>query len=249
MCIFSSLFSFFFFKQKTEYEMRISDWSSDVCSSDLIIRRILLTIPTLFGIMVLTFVIVQFAPGGPIEQVIAQIQGTAQDATARFSGGGGGDFQDMVDPSRGDPTGITSKYRGAQGLDPAFIAELEREFGFDKPPVERFFLMMGNFLRFDFGESYFRDQRVVDLVIDKMPVSISIGLWTTLLTYLISIPLGIRKAVKDGSRFDVWTSTAIVVGYAIPGFLFAVPLIVVFAGGRYFSWFPLRGLEIGRAHV
>jgi microcin C transport system permease protein len=206
-----------------------------------IIRRLLLMIPTLFGIMVLTFIIVQFAPGGPIEQVIAQLQGTAQDATARFSGGGATDFQ-TFDPGRADTTGITSKYRGAQGLDPAFIAELEREFGFDKPPVERFFLMMGNFLRFDFGESYFRDRRVVDLVIEKLPVSISLGLWTTLLTYLVSIPLGIRKAVKDGSRFDVWTSTGIVIGYAIPGFLFAVLLIVLFAGGRYFSWFPLRGL-------
>lgn len=207
-----------------------------------IIRRLLLMIPTLFGIMVATFVIVQFAPGGPVEQVIAQLQGTAQEATARFSGGGG-DFQNQAfDATSLDATGVTSRYRGAQGLDPEFILELERQFGFDKPPVERFLLMMGNFLRFDFGESYFRGQDVIDLVIDKMPVSISLGLWTTLLVYLISIPLGISKAIKDGSRFDVWTSGAIVVGYAIPGFLFAVLLIVLFAGGRYFSWFPLRGL-------
>lgn len=207
-----------------------------------IIRRLLLMIPTLFGIMVATFVIVQFAPGGPVEQVLARLQGTAQEATARFSGGGG-DFQNQAfDPTSLDSTGVTSRYRGAQGLDPEFIQELERQFGFDKPPVERFFLMMGNFLRFDFGESYFRGQDVIDLVIDKMPVSISLGLWTTLIVYLISIPLGIRKAIRDGSRFDVWTSGAIVVGYAIPGFLFAVLLIVLFAGGRYFSWFPLRGL-------
>ncbi|MEO3435092.1 microcin C ABC transporter permease YejB [Inquilinus sp. CAU 1745] len=207
-----------------------------------IIRRLLLMIPTLFGIMVATFVIVQFAPGGPVEQVIARLQGTAQEATARFSGGGG-DFQNQAfDATSLDATGVTSRYRGAQGLDPEFILELERQFGFDKPPVERFLLMMGNFLRFDFGESYFRGQDVIDLVIDKMPVSISLGLWTTLIVYLISIPLGIRKAIRDGSRFDVWTSGTIVVGYAIPGFLFAVLLIVLFAGGRYFSWFPLRGL-------
>jgi microcin C transport system permease protein len=204
-----------------------------------IIRRLLLMIPTLFGIMVLTFVIVQFAPGGPIEQIIAQLQGSAVDPTARFSGGGG-DFEQGA--GQFDATGVTSRYRGARGLDPEFILELERQFGFDKPPVERFFMMMGDFIRFDFGESYFRDQKVVDLVIDKMPVSISLGLWTTLLTYLISIPLGIRKAVKDGSKFDVWTSGVIVVGYAIPSFLFAVLLIVLFAGGRYLDWFPLRGL-------
>ncbi|WP_119461198.1 microcin C ABC transporter permease YejB [Rhodospirillaceae bacterium SYSU D60014] len=204
-----------------------------------IIRRLLLMIPTLFGIMVLTFVIVQFAPGGPIEQIIAQLQGSAVDPTARFSGGGG-DFEQGA--GQLDQSGVTSRYRGARGLDPEFILELERQFGFDKPPVERFFMMMGDFIRFDFGESYFRDQKVVDLVIDKMPVSISLGLWTTLLTYLISIPLGIRKAVKDGSKFDVWTSGVIVVGYAIPSFLFAVLLIVLFAGGRYLDWFPLRGL-------
>jgi microcin C transport system permease protein len=205
-----------------------------------IIRRLVLMVPTLFGIMVLTFVIVQFAPGGPVEQLIAQIQGTATDATDRFSGGGSGDFEGS---SFGDAGGSSDvRYRGAQGLDPAFIAEIEQMFGFDRPAHERFFLMIGNFLRFDFGDSYFRDRRVVDLVIEKLPVSISLGLWTTLLTYLISIPLGIRKAIKDGSRFDVWTSGVVIVGYAIPNFLFAVLLIVLFAGGRYFDLFPLRGL-------
>ncbi len=201
----------------------------------------MLIIPTLIGIMVLNFVVIQFAPGGPVEQLIAEIQGTATDATSRFTGGGG-DFDRAADPSTLDAGGTESKYRGAQGLDPEFIAEIERMFGFDKPAHERFLLMMKNYATFEFGESYFRDRKVVDLIIDKMPVSISLGLWTTLLVYLISIPLGIRKAVTDGSRFDVWTSGAIIVGYAIPGFLFAVLLVVLFAGGRYFDWFPLRGL-------
>ncbi|MGP1395139.1 MAG: microcin C ABC transporter permease YejB [Inquilinaceae bacterium] len=206
-----------------------------------ILRRLLLIVPTLFGIMVLNFVVIQFAPGGPVEQMLARVQGTATEATARFSGSASGDFEQGTTTSTLDAD-ATSRYRGAQGLDPEFIAEIERMFGFDKPPLERFLLMMGNYVRFDFGESYFRDVPVVDLVIEKMPVSISLGLWTTLLVYLISIPLGIKKAIRDGSPFDVWTSGAIIVGYAIPGFLFAVLLIVVFAGGRYFSWFPLRGL-------
>ncbi len=206
-----------------------------------IVRRLLLIVPTLFGIMVLNFVIVQFAPGGPVEQLLAEIQGTAVDATARVSGGGG-ELQGAGEEFATGGGDVTSKYRGAQGLDPEFIREIEEMFGFDKPPHERFLLMMGNYLTFDFGESYFRDERVFDLVLDKMPVSISLGLWTTLLTYLISIPLGIRKAVKDGSRFDVWSSGVVVVGYAIPNFLFAVLLIVLFAGGRYLDWFPLRGL-------
>jgi len=208
-----------------------------------VVRRLLLIVPTLFGIMLLNFVIVQFAPGGPVEQMIARLQGLETEATARI-GGGGGDFEQGATPG-GDGGGggdAASKYRGAQGLDPAFIAEIEEMFGFDKPVHERFFLMIGNYLVFDFGESYFRDERVVDLVLDKIPVSLSLGLWTTLLVYLISIPLGIRKAVRDGSRFDVWSSGVVIVGYAIPNFLFAVLLIVVFAGGRYFDWFPLRGL-------
>ena len=206
-----------------------------------IIRRLALIIPTLFGIMLLNFAIIQFAPGGPVEQMIAQMQGEGVEATARFTGGGG-DIQGERQVGGERQSSATSKYRGAQGLDPEVIAEIERMFGFDKPVHERFFLMIGNYLTLDFGESYFRDQRVIDLVIDKLPVSISIGLWTTLLTYLISIPLGIRKAVRDGSRFDVWSSGVVVVGYAIPSFLFAIILIVLFSGGRYFDLFPLRGL-------
>ncbi len=209
-----------------------------------IIRRLLLIIPTLLGIMILNFVIVQFAPGGPVEQMIAEMQGNAVAATARFAGGSGSDVEG-AQSSLGAQSGagdVTSKYRGAQGLRPEIIAEIEKQFGFDKPAHERFLLMMANYIRLDFGESYFRDQRVIDLVIEKMPVSISLGLWTTLFVYLISIPLGIKKAVRDGSRFDVWSSGVVVVGYAIPSFLFAILLIVLFAGGRYFDWFPLRGL-------
>lgn len=207
-----------------------------------IIRRLLMMIPTIFGIMLISFIVVQFAPGGPIEQIIARIQGTDVSATARIGGGGGGDFASGGQQTfRGDSS-INSKYRGAQGLDPEFIKELEVQFGFDKPVHERFFIMIGNYLTFDFGESYFRDVRVTDLIVEKMPVSISLGLWSTLITYLISIPLGIRKAVNDGSAFDVWTSSVIVVAYAVPGFLLAVLLIVLFAGGTYFQWFPLSGL-------
>ena len=207
-----------------------------------IIRRLLLIIPTLFGIMVVNFIIVQAAPGGPVEQLIAQIQGIGVEATARFGSGAQSDVGDSQATRHVAEGGTGGKYRGAQGLDPEFIAELERQFGFDKPMPERFVLMMGNYLRFDFGESYFRDRKVVDLVIEKMPVSISIGLWTTLLVYLIAIPLGVAKAVRDGSNFDVWTSGVIIVGNAIPGFLFAILLIVLFAGGSYLDWFPLRGL-------
>jgi microcin C transport system permease protein len=203
-----------------------------------IIRRLLLIIPTLFGVMVLNFVIVNVAPGGPIEQIIAQLQGTAVGATARFTGAGS-----EVQPGQRRPgTETTSKYHGARGLDPDLIRSLEKQFGFDKPAHERFLLMMWNYLRFDFGDSFFRDRSVWQLLVDKMPVSISLGLWTTLLVYLISIPLGIAKAVRDGSRFDVWTSAVVIVGNAVPSFLFAILLIVLFAGGRYFDWFPLRGL-------
>ena len=208
------------------------------------IRRLLLIIPTLFAIMVVNFTIVQFAPGGPVEQIIAQLQGTAVGATARFAGSAGGEVggaQGGQGPAA-QATDATSRYRGAEGLDPEFIADLERQFGFDKPLHERFFLMMGNYLRFDFGESYYRDETVLALILDKMPVSISLGIWTFLLSYLVSIPLGIRKAVTDGSRFDVATSFAVIVGFAIPGFLFAVLLIVLFAGGTYWKVFPLRGL-------
>ncbi|MCA3594011.1 MAG: microcin C ABC transporter permease YejB [Methylobacterium sp.] len=203
------------------------------------LRRLALMVPTLLGILLLSFVIIQFAPGGPVERIIAQLQG--QDASgANRVGGGGGDIG-----AAGQSAGAgdaTSSYRGAQGLDPAFIKELEKQFGFDKPAHERFFKMVWDYARFDFGRSFFRDARVVDLILEKMPVSISLGLWMTLIAYAISIPLGIRKAVKDGSAFDVWTSGVIVVAYAIPGFLFAVLLVVLFAGGSFWQIFPLRGL-------
>ena len=207
-----------------------------------VLRRLLLMIPTIIGIMAISFLVVQFAPGGPIERIIAQLQGTDVSATARITGGGGDFAGAGAGQDAGRESSITSKYRGAQGLDPEFIADLERQFGFDKPPLERFGLMLWNYARFDFGESYFRDIGVLELVAEKLPVSISLGLWMTLLSYAISIPLGIRKAVKDGSRFDVWTSGVIIVGYAIPGFLFAILLIILFAGGSFFDIFPLRGL-------
>jgi microcin C transport system permease protein len=205
-----------------------------------LVRRLLLIIPTLFGIMVVNFAIVQFAPGGPVDLMIAQIRGRGTDVTQRFTGGQG--ELSSTQQNRASSSGEASKYRGAQGLDPELIKELERTFGFDKPPAERFLLMMGKYIRFDFGTSFYSDRRVVDLVLDKMPVSISLGLWTTLITYCIGIPLGIRKAVRDGSRFDLWTSSAIIVGTAIPSFLFAVLLIVLFAGSAYLQIFPLRGL-------
>jgi microcin C transport system permease protein len=200
-------------------------------------------IPTLFGILLVSFLVVQFAPGGPVERVIAQLAGADTGATSRISGSQSGDFGargQMQGGSQVDAT--TSKYRGAQGLDPEFIKSLEKQFGFDKPAHERFFLMVWNYLTFDFGKSYFRDVRVLELVKEKLPVSMSLGIWMTLLTYLISIPLGIRKAVRDGTRFDTVTSGVIIVGYAIPGFLFAILLIILFAGGSFFDLFPLRGL-------
>ena len=213
-----------------------------------IVRRLLLIVPTLFGIMVINFVVIQAAPGGPVEQLIQQLtEGGAPDVTARVSGTATGDLAAGGEARSGGQE-ATSRYRGARGLDPEFIREIERMYGFDKPLYERFFQMIGQYLRFDFGTSYFRDQTVVDLVLDKMPVSISLGIWTTLLTYLISIPLGIRKAVRDGSRFDVWTSGVVIVGNAIPGFLFAILLIVLFAGGSFLDWFPLRGLVSDNWH-
>jgi microcin C transport system permease protein len=209
-----------------------------------ILRRLILIVPTLFGIMLINFVVIQAAPGGPVEQMIAQITGEGSDITERVTRSGGGEVDTAANGGSraAGGNGVASKYRGAQGLDPDFIKELERQYGFDKPAHERFFKMLGDYVAFDFGESFFRDQTVVELVIDKMPVSISLGIWTTLLVYLISIPLGIAKATRDGSRFDIWTSGIVIVGYAIPGFLFAVLLIVVFAGGSYLDWFPLRGL-------
>src|SRR5690349_785334 len=216
--------------------------TNEVPMTAYIIRRILFMIPTMFGIMLVAFVVVQFAPGGPVEQVIAKLTGSETGATSRISGGGG-DFG-----SRGLAQGasgvdaVSSKYRGAQGLDPEFIKKLEKQFGFDKPAYERFGLMLWNYLRFDFGKSYFRDVSVLQLIKEKLPVSISLGIWLTLLTYLISIPLGVRKAIRDGSQFDTWTSAVIIIGFAIPGFLFAILLIILFAGGSFFNWFPLRGL-------
>ncbi len=206
-----------------------------------VIRRLLLIIPTLFAIMVINFVIVQVAPGGPVEQIIGQITGQGADITERVTRSGG-DIGVGASPVSAQGAGPRGEYRGAQGLDPQFIAELERQFGFDKPLHERFLQMMRNYLVFDFGDSFFKGGSVVDLVISKMDVSISLGLWTTLIVYLISIPLGIAKAVRDGSPFDVWTSVVVIVGTAIPSFLFAVLLLVVFAGGSYLDWFPLRGL-------
>jgi len=204
-----------------------------------IFRRLLLVIPTLLGIMVVNFTLVQFVPGGPIEQIIAQVEGQG-DVFAGFAGGETG-APDLGNDLGGIGAG-DEKYAGSRGLPPEFIAELEKEFGFDKPPLERFLLMLGNYIQLDFGESYFRKIGVVDLVLEKMPVSITLGLWSTLIAYMVSIPLGIRKALRDGSRFDTWTSGAIIAAYSIPGFLFAILLLVLFAGGSYWQVFPLRGL-------
>lgn len=204
-----------------------------------ILRRLALMVPTIFGILLVSFVVIQFVPGGPVERMIAQLQGHGADATSRFSGGSG----DMTSSMNATTmTGQQNAYRGSQGLDPEFVKELERMYGFDKPAHERFFIMLKNYLQFDLGTSYYRDIKVVDLVLEKMPVSISLGLWSTLLIYMICIPLGIKKAVKDGQAFDIWSSAVIFIGYAIPSFLFAILLIILFAGGRYFDLFPLRGI-------
>jgi len=194
-----------------------------------LLRRLLLVVPTLFGILAINFAVIQFAPGGPVEQMIAQMKGHG-DTMSRLNGSGS-------ESSNGG-----GDYRGARGLDPHVVADIKKMFGFDKPPLERFEDMVSGYVRFDFGRSFFRDQTVLQLIVQKMPVSISIGLWSTLLIYLVSIPLGIIKAVRDGSRFDVASSAVILIGYAIPGFLFAIMLVVVFAGGSFLSWFPLRGL-------
>lgn len=201
-----------------------------------ILKRLALIVPTLFGILLVNFVIIQFAPGGPVERAIVQASGIGgSDVSSRVGGSGdGGQTRQTGDNA--------SRYQGAQGLDPALVAELEARFGFDKPAHLRFFDMLVNYAQFDFGDSFYRGASVLELIVDKLPVSLSLGLWTTLLVYLISIPLGIRKAVRDGSRFDVWSSAVIVVGYAVPGFLFAVLLIVLFAGGSYWQIFPLRGV-------
>jgi len=206
-----------------------------------IARRILLMLPTLLGILFVSFLVVQFAPGGPVDRVIAQLSGADTGGLSRVSGGGG-DFGNRGPVNAAAADAVNSKYRGAQGLDPEFIKSLEKQFGFDKPAPERFALLVWNFARFDFGKSYFRDISVISLIKEKLPVSISLGLWMTLISYLISIPLGIRKAVKDGTPLDTWTSAVIIIGFAIPGFLFAILLIILFAGGSFLNWFPLRGL-------
>lgn len=209
-----------------------------------IVRRLLLMIPTLFGIMAISFAVAQFAPGGPVEQFIANMQGQGGTSLERVTGSSGGDFSGQPGQSSASASDApaASTYRGSRGMRPEVIAQIERQFGFDKPPLERFFTMLWNYLRFDFGESYKSGRPVVDMVLERMPVSITLGLWMTLLSYGISIPLGIAKAVRDGSRFDVWTSTVIIIGYALPGFLVAVLLIVLFAGGSFLSLFPFRGL-------
>lgn len=203
-----------------------------------ILRRLLLIIPTLIGILAVNFIIVQAAPGGPVEQTIAQLEGIDVGATARISGGQG----DVTVQQTTAQNGAESSYRGGRGLDPEIVKQIEELYGFDKPAHERFWQMLTSYAQFDFGRSLFSDKQVTDLIVEKLPVSISLGLWATLITYLVSIPLGIRKAVRDGTPFDVWSSSIIIIGYAIPNFLFAILLIVIFAGGTWLDWFPLRGL-------
>lgn len=205
--------------------------------SRYIIRRLLLIFPTLIGIITINFFIVQLAPGGPIDQMIAQLTGQDMAATSRIAGTVDSQMQ-VADVGQAGGT----QYAGAQGLDPELIAAIEKQYGFDKPLHERYFKMLGDYLTLDFGESYYQDRPVIDLIGERLPVSISLGLWSMLLVYLISIPLGIAKAVKDGTRFDAWTSGVIFVGYALPSFLFAIFLIVLFAGGSFLDWFPLKGL-------
>jgi microcin C transport system permease protein len=208
-----------------------------------IARRLLLIVPTLFGIMVINFLIVQAAPGGPVELMIARLRGDDLGTMARVTGtgretttGGG------AGPASAGADDFGSKYRGARGLDPDLIRQLEAQFGFDQPAHLRFVQMMRRYLVFDFGTSFYSDRPVIGILLSKLPVSISLGLWTTLIVYLISIPLGIAKAVRDGSPFDVWSSVAVIIGYAVPAFLFALLLVVLLAGGSYAKWFPLRGL-------
>ncbi len=207
-----------------------------------ILRRLALIVPTLLGIMLLNFIIVQAAPGGPVEQLVIKLTDPAGQAQSQASGRVSGPAGDMGNASSTAGSTNPQAYRGSRGLDPELIADIEKMYGFDKPPHERFLKMLGDYIRLDFGTSFFRDEPVVDLILEKMPVSISLGIWTTLLVYLISIPLGIRKALHDGTRFDAWTSAVIVLGQAIPSFLFAILLIILFAGGSYVQWFPLQGL-------
>lgn len=202
-----------------------------------ILRRLLLILPTLLGILLINFAIIQAAPGGPVDQAIAKLQGLDGGAASRM--GGGADIS-----SSGDHNG----YRGAQGLDPELIASIKQQYGFDKSAGERLWIMLKNYAQLDFGQSFFRDQSVTGLILEKMPVSISLGLWSSLIIYLVCIPLGIHKAVHDGSRFDVWTSSLIILAYAIPGFLLAILLIVLFAGGSYWQIFPMQGLVSDNFH-
>ncbi|HJN49533.1 MAG: microcin C ABC transporter permease YejB [Pseudomonadales bacterium] len=204
-----------------------------------ILKRLFLIVPTLFGIMLMTFAVIQFVPGGPVDQIIAQLTGQETDATARITGGGGGD---MGDASGDSDASMHSAYEGARGLDPDFVKELEKQFGFDEPAHKRFFKMLWDYIRLDFGTSFFQDRSVISLLIERLPVSISLGFWTLVIHYGICIPLGVAKAVRDGTPFDIWTSAAIFIGFAIPQFLFAILLIVLFAGGNYWDFFPLRGL-------
>jgi microcin C transport system permease protein len=212
--------------------------SAEAALGAYLLRRLVLMVPTLFGIILINFVVVQFAPGGPVEQAISELRGRGGAVTERITGSATGEVRTPVRSGEG-PGG---SYRGAQGLDPAIIKEIEKTFGFDKPAYVRFWEMLKGYLRFDLGRSLFQDRPVGELILSKLPVSVSLGLWSTLIIYLVSIPLGIRKAVRDGSRFDLWTSAVVLVGYAIPGFLFAILLVVLFAGGSFVQWFPLRGL-------
>lgn len=207
-------------------------------------RRLLLMIPTLLGIMIINFFVMQLAPGGPVEQAIAELRGNAVDVTARFTGGQGEQTRPQQQNQAGQVTqsDVTSRYRGASGVNPQIIREIEQQYGFDKPIVTRFFLTMRDLALFRFGDSYYRDRNVIELIIEKLPVSLSLGLWTMVIIYAVCIPLGIAKAVRDGSKFDTRTTTIVLIGYAIPDFLFAILLVVLFAGGSYWNFFPLRGL-------
>ncbi len=207
---------------------------------DYTLRRLLLIIPTLLGILVLNFIIIQTAPGGPVEQMIAKLQGIDGGVGSQLAGSNSGELQSAEGHQQGQ--NADSGYRGSRGLSPEVVERIEKLYGFDRPAHERFFIMVKNFITFDFGESYHRNRTVLELIKEKLPVSISLGLWSTLLIYLISIPMGIKKAVAHGSPFDIWSSAVIIIGYAIPSFLFAIVLVVLFAGGNYFDWFPLRGL-------
>ena len=200
-----------------------------------LIRRLLLVIPTLWAIITLNFFIVQIAPGGPVEQALANAQ---FGHTVGMPGAGGAEnSRAALNAAPGD-----NQYRGSRGLDPEVVAEITKRYGFDKPLHERYFKLLWDYVRFDFGDSLFRSASVLQMIKESLPVSISLGLWSTLIIYLVSIPLGIKKAVRNGSAFDIWSSTLIIIGYAIPAFLFGIMLIVLFAGGSYLDWFPLRGL-------